>query len=271
MIPQRETVANPGQIRQKNEKIILDAAEQEFSANGYKGATIKKIADRAGLPKANIHYYFKSKLELYGAVLNNIVESTNSAFGQINSEDDPAEALAKYIRVKMQFSQENPQASRIFASEIISGAQYLGGYLRQELREWVEDKVSVFSAWTEQGKMNAVNPYHIIYLIWGGTQFYADSAVQVEATLGKNRLDSVDFVKATHSMISMILTGCGIRISDDMKSAMDAELASAKTALEAQAMAAVEFALNNTDTVEEAANSESSEVDSADNGHMNQM
>ncbi len=268
MIPQRETVANPGQIRQKNEKIILDAAEQEFSANGYKGATIKKIADRAGLPKANIHYYFKSKLELYGAVLNNIVESTNAAFGQIKSDDDPAAALARYIRVKMQFSRENPQASRIFASEIISGAQYLGGYLRQELREWVDDKASVFSAWAEQGKMGSVDPYHAIYLIWGATQFYADSAVQVESTLGKNRLDSVDFVKATHSLITMVLTGCGIEISAEMKDEMTDELVNAQIALEAEAVAAVEFALSETESGEVA--NEASDSDVAE-GRLNQM
>ncbi|MEZ5448536.1 MAG: TetR/AcrR family transcriptional regulator [Thiolinea sp.] len=51
----------PGRIRQRNEKIIA-AAEIEFAQHGFKGASIQNIAKRAGLPKANVHYYFSSKL-----------------------------------------------------------------------------------------------------------------------------------------------------------------------------------------------------------------
>lgn len=244
MIPQREAVANPGQIRQKNEKVILDAALQEFSAHGYKGATIKKIADRAGLPKANIHYYFKSKLELYGAVLSDIIETTNAAFGQIKSDDDPAQALVRYVRVRMEFAKNSPQASRIFASEIISGAPYLGAYLQQDLRQWVNDKVNVLSDWINQGKMGNIDPYHIIFLIWGSTQFYADSAVQAQSVLGKTRLDNLDFVKATHSLIKMILNGCGIEVSSDLALGMKQELADAEKAFEQEISVAVEFALS---------------------------
>ena len=45
-----------GRIRQQNTLVILEAAEQEFAANGYKGTSMQAIADRAGLPKANLHY-----------------------------------------------------------------------------------------------------------------------------------------------------------------------------------------------------------------------
>ena len=37
----------------------------EFAEFGYKGASIMNIAKRANLPRANVHYYFNSKLELY--------------------------------------------------------------------------------------------------------------------------------------------------------------------------------------------------------------
>lgn len=251
MIPQREMVVNPGKIRQKNEMIILDAAEKEFSENGYKGATIKKIADRAELPKANIHYYFKSKLELYGAVLNNIVESTNAAFGKIDANEDPAKTLAQYIRAKMQFSKENPEASRIFASEIIGGAQYLGDYLREELKSWLDDKAELFKAWADQGKMDYVDPYHAMFLIWGATQFYADSSVQVESTLGKVRLDDLDFVQATHSLIAMTLKACGIQMPDAMANEFSQELEKAKIAKEAEVIAAVEFSISEVEPAKE--------------------
>eukprot|EP01036_Dinobryon_divergens_P051354 gene51354-68735_t len=39
------------------------------------GATMGEIAERAGLPKANLHYYFGSKQALYAAVLHHTLAS----------------------------------------------------------------------------------------------------------------------------------------------------------------------------------------------------
>ena len=59
-----------GQIRQANRERILGAAEQVFARAGFNGATMAEIAELAGLPKANLHYYFGSKEDLYRAVLD---------------------------------------------------------------------------------------------------------------------------------------------------------------------------------------------------------
>ena len=64
-----------GKIRERNSEQILIAAEQEFVLHGYKGTSMQSIADRAQLPKANIHYYFKNKSNLDRAVLENITET----------------------------------------------------------------------------------------------------------------------------------------------------------------------------------------------------
>lgn len=112
-------------IRQKNEETIIKAAEDEFARHGFKGTSMNTIALNAGLPKANLHYYFTNKLGLYVAVLSNIIELWDSTFNTLTAEDDPAEALTRYIRAKMEFSRRQPQASRIFAMEVISGGECL--------------------------------------------------------------------------------------------------------------------------------------------------
>ena len=63
-----------GQIRQTNEVVILTAAERVFAGAGFAGATMAAIAEAAGLPKANLHYYFGSKQDLYHAVLARTLE-----------------------------------------------------------------------------------------------------------------------------------------------------------------------------------------------------
>ena len=56
-------------IRAANRERILGAAEKVFARAGFGGATMEAIAEGAGLPKANLHYYFGSKHELYREVL----------------------------------------------------------------------------------------------------------------------------------------------------------------------------------------------------------
>jgi TetR/AcrR family transcriptional regulator len=51
---------------------ILDAALREFSASGFAGARMDRIATAASVNKALIYYYFDSKENLYAAVLEMI-------------------------------------------------------------------------------------------------------------------------------------------------------------------------------------------------------
>ena len=62
-------------IGAKNKTLILSAAEKAFAQNGLKGTSVQQIADRAGLPKTNVLYYFKTKQELYMAVLQQILDT----------------------------------------------------------------------------------------------------------------------------------------------------------------------------------------------------
>jgi TetR/AcrR family transcriptional regulator len=48
-------------IQAVNSERILDAALEVFSAYGFRGATIDQIADKAGMSKPNLHYYFGAR------------------------------------------------------------------------------------------------------------------------------------------------------------------------------------------------------------------
>ncbi|MNO40880.1 HTH-type transcriptional regulator RutR [compost metagenome] len=202
-----------GRIRQKNEQAIIQAAEDEFARHGFKGTSMNTIALKAGLPKANLHYYFTNKLGLYIAVLSNIIELWDSTFNALSVEDDPGEALSQYIRTKMEFSRRNPQASRIFAMEVISGGSCLNEYFSADYREWFRGRAAVFQAWIEAGKMDPVDPVHLIFLLWGSTQHYADFATQICQVTGRSRLTKQDMEDASNNLIHIILKGCGIKPS----------------------------------------------------------
>ena len=59
-------------IREENERRILDSAERIFAEHGFRGATMQLIAREAGLPKANLNYYFNDKETLYRRVVERI-------------------------------------------------------------------------------------------------------------------------------------------------------------------------------------------------------
>jgi len=199
-----------GRIRQKNEQAIIQAAEDEFARHGFKGTSMNTIALNAGLPKANLHYYFTNKLGLYVAVLSNIIELRDSTFNTLSADDDPAEALSRYIRAKMEFSRRNPQASRIFAMEIISGGQCLTDYFSQDYRDWFKGRAAVFESWMNAGKMDRLDPVHLIFLLWGSTQHYADFSTQICQVTGRSRLTKQDMEDASNNLIHIILKGCGL-------------------------------------------------------------
>jgi TetR/AcrR family transcriptional regulator len=200
----------PGRIRQKNEEMILSAAAEEFARHGYKGTSMNAIALRAGLPKANLHYYFTNKLGLYVEVMRHILELWDNAFDHLTVDDDPAIALANYIRTKIEFSRKQPQASKIFAMEVISGCECLSAHFNEDYREWFRGRAAVFQAWSDAGKMDPVDPMHLIFLIWSSTQHYADFSDQIRRITGQRRVTKDDFARATETLIQIILKGCGL-------------------------------------------------------------
>lgn len=202
-----------GDIRQRNEKIIIAAAEQEFASFGFKGASMREIARRADLPKANIHYYFKNKLGLYLAVLSDIIELWDSTLSRLTPEDDPAEGLHTYIRQKIEFSRKHPLASRIFASEIISGGPNLEGYFDEGYVEWFNSRLEVIREWQKRGKMDQeIVPEHLIFMLWSSTQHYADFSFQIRSAMNKEELTKTDFDAAADTLSHVILKGCGLKI-----------------------------------------------------------
>ena len=199
-------------ISEKNCAIILRAAEKLFAENGFKGTSIKQIADNAGLPKTNVLYYFKTKQALYHSVLSQILLVWNSRFDKATENDDPAFTLADYIREKMQISRKNPSASKVFAMEILNGGNNLSAEFLDDHKTWVDGRKAILQSWIDQGKMQAVCPEYLLYHIWACTQHYADFSAQITSLKGKTMSED-DFTHATNELIQLILQGCGLSLA----------------------------------------------------------
>jgi TetR/AcrR family transcriptional regulator len=193
--------------REENQRLILEAAETVFAEQGFKGATTGEIAERAGLPKANVHYYFPSKLDLYREVMARVLERWLAAADSLDDSDDPEEALGRYIAAKMELSRTRPLGSRIFASEIMRGAPVITDHLETTLKNWLVSRSAIVRRWIEEGKLAEVDPKALFYLIWSATQHYADFARQIEVLNDDKPLSDEQWAESTRAVTQMILRG----------------------------------------------------------------
>ena len=203
-------IYKPGKKRDQNLQQILAAAQEEFVQKGFRGASMQAIADRAELPKANVHYYFKRKANLYLSVLNGIIELWNSSFSDISPQDDPAVALDRFIREKVRLAVTHRQASKLFAMEILGGAPYLKDFLETEQRVWVRERAQVIQAWIDAGKMAPVDPMHFIFLIWSSTQHYADFDAQTLAVMQRRDYSGQSIEQISDFLSVTLLRGVGL-------------------------------------------------------------
>jgi TetR/AcrR family transcriptional regulator len=194
-------------IQRKNRKTILDAALQVFSAHGFRGSTVDRIAERAGLSKPNLLYYFPSKEAIYVAVLEDTLEEWLQPLRELDPAGDPIEEIGRYIEAKLEMSRARPQASRLFANEILHGAPAIGEFLRGPMKTLVDEKAAVISGWVAEGRLAQIAPHHLIMMIWAVTQHYADFDAQVGAVLGSDAAPARRFKAASETVTRVLLDG----------------------------------------------------------------
>ncbi len=197
------------EIRQQNETLILQAAEKVFAEAGFGGATMQLIADLAGLPKANLHYYFATKEDLYRRVVQNIFEIWLHAAESMDNAPGPVEGIGAYIDAKMEISRRHPDGSKVWASEVMHGAPVIQDYLETTLRDWTTGRAALIQGWIDEGQMQPVNPEHLLYMLWATTQHYADFGHQIETLNGGKPLSDTQWRAAKDSVKTMILRGIG--------------------------------------------------------------
>ena len=196
-------------IRREREALILSAAEKVFAEAGFGGATMQLIADMAGLPKANLHYYFATKEELYRRLVRDIFEIWLHAADSMDDAAGPAEGIGAYIDAKMEISRRHPHGSKVWASEVMHGAPVIQDYLETTLRDWTEGRVALIRRWIDEGTMAPVDPHHLLYMLWASTQHYADFGHQIETLNGGKPLTDRQWKAAKDSVKGIILRGIG--------------------------------------------------------------
>ena len=189
MAENRAVAQEEGQTRIQREKreAILEAGLTVFAQEGFRGATLDRIAAEAGLSKPNLLYYYPSKEAIHEALLSGLLETWLDPLRALDPGGDPPEEILAYARRKLEMARDFPRESRLFANEILRGAPSIAPVLETALRSLVDEKAAVIRRWSAEGRIAPVDPHHLIFSVWALTQHYADFEVQVRAVLGPGR------------------------------------------------------------------------------------
>ena len=111
----------------KTEKIILEAAEEEFLLKGFAGARTMSIAEKAGVNHAMLHYYFNTKEQLFEQVLMGKVALFKSVLAVVFSTESMSiqTRLSEAVSRHFDFIRQNPMLPRFLINEIAVRPEYL--------------------------------------------------------------------------------------------------------------------------------------------------
>jgi len=207
MMKRADTSKKKTRIQALNQHRILDAALAVFSQFGFRGATLDQIAQHAELSKPNVLYYFRGKQDIYVHLMQQTLDQWLQPLVELDPTGDPVDEILKYALTKLEMSRKNPQASRLFANEILHGAPMVKNVLEGDLKALVDEKTTVIRRWIDEGKITAIDPYHLIFMIWAITQHYADFDIQVRAVLGASHDKEKCFTDAQSTITSILVSG----------------------------------------------------------------
>lgn len=106
-------------IKDDTEKKILEAANAVFLRKGMDGARMQEIADEAGINKALLHYYFRSKDRLFDAVFKKVFMVFFPQIPEKMNEDIPFEDKIEWIVSNyIDFLDQNPFIPQFIITEI---------------------------------------------------------------------------------------------------------------------------------------------------------
>lgn len=101
------------------EEKIFDAATDVFVEKGLDGARMQDIADHAGINKALLHYYFRTKDKLFSAVFEMIAKKIFKKFAPVFDDDlNLEEKIRFFFREHISFLQANPRLPGFLLNEV---------------------------------------------------------------------------------------------------------------------------------------------------------
>jgi len=204
MSPRKQS-KRPAVVRDKEATTatILSAAETEFARYGLPGARVEAIARAAGVTKGLILYYYKTKEQLYEAVLRHRSEPIQALLAEVEaSKAPPADLLQFLVERVLQTGKTNPLTYLLFMLEFV---QNKGEYYRKlnilSLPGTIE---RVLARGVKQGCFRKLDATHAAINILGLCMFYFCVPNLPDPSPKRNSHDEERFARHAGEVMSFV-------------------------------------------------------------------
>lgn len=195
----KDTPSTPDSTEQK----IFDAAHEVFVQKGMDGAKMQEIADKAGINKALLHYYYRSKEKLYEAVAKAVLSRAAPLVGNLIESDRPLEEeIRHFIEFYITTISKNPFIPLFILSEINKHPDH---FFEQILPKDLP-KPQVFIRQVEEeiaaGRIRAVNPYHLAVNVIAMCVFPFIARPMIRFAMGLNSAELKSFLEERKTQVT---------------------------------------------------------------------
>lgn len=176
----------------RSQSTILAAARDEFAEFGLGGARVDRIAERAGLNKRLIYYYFADKETLFQAVLEQAYRDIREREAGLHlTELEPATAVRRLIEFTWDYYLEHPEFITLLNSANLHKARHLAESRRA--RELNSPLIETLAAVLERGRKDGsfrggVDPVQLYVSIASLAYFYLSNSHTLSAIFGRDLL-----------------------------------------------------------------------------------
>jgi AcrR family transcriptional regulator len=174
----------------RSREAILLAARDEFAAHGLGGARVDRIAERAGLNKKLIYYYFEDKDSLFRAVLEEAYLNIREAERQLHLADMPPEqAVRKLTEFTWHYYLQHPEFLTLLNSENLHQARHIES--SERARALNTPLIEALAGILERGRASGtfrggVDPLQLYISIAGIAYFYLSNQHTLSAIFGRD-------------------------------------------------------------------------------------
>ena len=188
---------------------ILRAAMTEFAGHGYGGARMEAIAERSGVNKKLIYYYFVGKDELFLAVLEQTYADIRSAERELHLEaSEPLEAIRALVEFTWHYYLDHPEFLALLNSENMHGAGHLkrSRRIRQMNSPLIEGLAEVLARGARSGELQAgIDAMQLYISIAGLAYFYLSNNHTLSTVFGRELMTPAARAARLAHMCAVIL------------------------------------------------------------------
>ena len=190
---------------------IIEVAEALYARRGFSGVGMREVAEAAGLGKSSLFHHFRSKVQLYLAVVERVLGRMEERLAPIlTSPLGTAEKLDRWIDALIDTLAEQPSSARLllralFEEDEFDGEDWPEGQaVDRHLAVVLEGITRLLEAGMRAGELRRASAPHVVQTLIGATVYHFASGEVGAGILGGSLLSS-DAVRARKAEVKAFL------------------------------------------------------------------